>query len=284
MILLGANMQTAAVINFPATKVLDPHAVGAESWRHLKGNAKADRQHWRNIGESLLIGKREHPSDKLFGSWCRDMGYADISASVRSNAMWLAETWPTLQSLQGSDLSHPTAIRAAYNASLTPKAEAAVAAALAAYARILAASKMSREHWRLIGEALLEGRRQHATNRAFIDWCRAEGFLDLPHTARSDAVWLAENWDGLHEALDNSAYDHPTQIRADYSYWYGPVTPPRAWVSLHMLSHTCIVISKSQHAVMQEITYASSSKTRIWRMCVHMAGNALRNRKSRRDH
>lgn len=34
-----------------------------------------------------------HKSDKLFGQWCKDVGFGDLHRNYRGSAMWLAQNW-----------------------------------------------------------------------------------------------------------------------------------------------------------------------------------------------
>lgn len=71
-----------------------------------------------------------------------------------------------------------------------------------------------RENWRMVGEALLVGRRMHKADRAFGKWCKDEGF-DMDARVRSDAMWLVENWGGFQQL--ETAESHPTGIRQAYN-------------------------------------------------------------------
>lgn len=91
---------------------------GKRAYQKIKADAATMRENWRAVGEALLVGRKLHPSNQAFGKWCVEEGF-DMDPSVRSNAMWLAENWPVLQSLQDDTLVHPTGIRQAYNESLS---------------------------------------------------------------------------------------------------------------------------------------------------------------------
>lgn len=61
------------------------------------------------VGEALLVGRKLNPSNQGFGKWCREMGFGDMDAQTRSDAMWWASyrggnTIP-------SDMTHPKNIR-----------------------------------------------------------------------------------------------------------------------------------------------------------------------------
>lgn len=112
-------MAVAQVIQFPTTNPTSDESIiegAVRFWKETKARASQDREGWRMIGQALLIGRKLHPSDKLFGQWCREQGF-DMDRFCRANAAWLAENWSTVQSLHSS-CAHPTAIRAAYNAAL----------------------------------------------------------------------------------------------------------------------------------------------------------------------
>ncbi|EWY36069.1 hypothetical protein N825_30145 [Skermanella stibiiresistens SB22] len=105
------------------TTTTDAVSVGQQAWDRIKANGKMMREDWRLVGEALLVGRNKFTTatgglyNKGFGQWCRESGFSDIDASVRSNAMWMVESWNSiLQSLQDrADLCRPTTIRAAYN-------------------------------------------------------------------------------------------------------------------------------------------------------------------------
>lgn len=62
------------------------------------------------MGEALLVGRKEHPSNQAFSKWCAALGF-DMDNSVRSNAMWMAENWASCNDYK-TEISHPTALRA----------------------------------------------------------------------------------------------------------------------------------------------------------------------------
>jgi len=84
-----------------------------------------------------------------------------------------------------------------------------------AWTRIKGRAKMDREDWRKVGEALLYGRRLHASDKLFGQWCRDQGFDDLDRSSRADAIWLAENWSTVGGSY-SSDISHPHLIRAAY--------------------------------------------------------------------
>lgn len=86
----------------------------------------------------------------------------------------------------------------------------------AAWTRIKTASKMMRDDWRKVGEALLVGRKANRSDKLFGQWVKANGFGDIPSTARKDALWMVEHWDLLDKACPVAAC-HPTHIRAAYN-------------------------------------------------------------------
>lgn len=93
-----------------------------------------------------------------------------------------------------------------------------------AWIRIKTASKMMREDWRKVGEALLIGRRKFTNERGglnkkgFGQWCKAEGFGDIDARVRSDALWVVDHWVSIFQVLeDRPDACHPTHIRAAYN-------------------------------------------------------------------
>lgn len=90
-----------------------------------------------------------------------------------------------------------------------------VAEGTEAWKRIKQRARMDREDWKLVGEALLIGRRDNKSNQAFGRWCRENGFGDMRPATRADALWLVERWDEvwsvLHGVQDGNA--HPTHVR-----------------------------------------------------------------------
>jgi hypothetical protein len=51
------------------------------------------RQLWREVGEALLVGRREHRADRAFAQWVRENGFDDVSRHHRADSMWLAQNW-----------------------------------------------------------------------------------------------------------------------------------------------------------------------------------------------
>ncbi|WP_108662926.1 DUF2786 domain-containing protein [Acuticoccus kandeliae] len=73
--------------------------------------------------------------------------------------------------------------------------------------------------WHEIGKALLVGRgsgESQKKTKAFGVWCKEHGFDDIKSTVRSDAIWLAENWDEVRRLLHGVQQTHPTHIRSAY--------------------------------------------------------------------
>ena len=68
-------------------------ARGQRAWHRIKATAAEQRELWREVGEALLVGRRMHKSDKLFGQWCKEQGFDDMHRNYRSAAMWLAQNW-----------------------------------------------------------------------------------------------------------------------------------------------------------------------------------------------
>lgn len=91
-----------------------------------------------------------------------------------------------------------------------------------AWKRIKDRARMDRDDWKLVGEALLIGRRLHPgkkNDRAFGQWCREHGFGDMHRNTRTDAMWLAENWDAVWAcalAECTSDLSNPQHIRQAY--------------------------------------------------------------------
>lgn len=91
----------------------------------IQTNSKMMREDWRKIGEALLIGRKLHKSDKHFGQWCKEKGFGDMDRRDRADAMWLAENWATVDSVD-SNHCHPTHIRQTYRDSQSGSAVALV--------------------------------------------------------------------------------------------------------------------------------------------------------------
>lgn len=82
------------------------------AWSRIKSTAAEQRQLWREVGEALLVGRRMHKSDKLFGQWCRAQGF-DMDRRYRSAAMWLTDNWTATGSIAPTT-SDPIAVQAAF--------------------------------------------------------------------------------------------------------------------------------------------------------------------------
>ena len=87
---------------------------GQQAWKAIKATAEEQRTLWLAVGEALMYGRLENPSNQAFGKWCVTAGF-DMDRRVRADAMWFAENYAVVQSLDNDGLSHPTAIRAAFN-------------------------------------------------------------------------------------------------------------------------------------------------------------------------
>jgi hypothetical protein len=74
---------------------------------------------------------------------------------------------------------------------------------------------MDREDWRLVGEALLIGRRLNPSDKLFGQWCRESGFGDMDRNTRTDAIWLAENWTEV-VATAPAGCSNPKHLRQAY--------------------------------------------------------------------
>ena len=66
-------------------------ARGQRAWGRIKATAAEQRELWREVGEALLVGRRLHKSDKLFGQWIKEHGFGDMDRRYRADSMWLAE-------------------------------------------------------------------------------------------------------------------------------------------------------------------------------------------------
>lgn len=66
-------------------------ARGQRAWGRIKATAAEQRELWREVGEALLVGRRLHKSDKLFGQWIKENGFGDMDRRYRADSMWLAE-------------------------------------------------------------------------------------------------------------------------------------------------------------------------------------------------
>lgn len=88
---------------------------------------------------------------------------------------------------------------------------AVISAGRTAWRRLKSSAPEQRQLWREVGEALLEGRYQNSADQDFGAWCLLHGF-DMDAAERSNAMWLAENWDSVWDRLKPSQ-GHPTTIR-----------------------------------------------------------------------
>jgi hypothetical protein len=105
------------------------------------------------------------------------------------------------------------------------------------WGRIKTNGKMMREDWRLVGEALLVGRRKFTTadgglyKKGFGQWCRESGFGDIDQRVRTDAMWLAQEWEATQQLLvGRPGLCYPPNIRELYRELTAdtaePVIPP----------------------------------------------------------
>lgn len=85
-------------------------ARGQRAWHRIKATAAEQRELWREVGEALLVGRKQNPSNQGFSKWCKEMGFDDMNPRVRSDAMWMAENPAVFQSLENG-ITHPTALR-----------------------------------------------------------------------------------------------------------------------------------------------------------------------------
>lgn len=87
---------------------------GQRAWRRIKATAQEQRELWRDIGEALLVGRRLHKSDKMFGYWIKEKGFDDIPTRTRTDTMWLAGAYSEVTSGLELGVSHPNNIREWY--------------------------------------------------------------------------------------------------------------------------------------------------------------------------
>lgn len=52
-----------------------------------------------------------HKADQKFSQWCKEHGFGDIKARVRSAAMWLAGNWSEVTTDLDCGLTHPVNIQ-----------------------------------------------------------------------------------------------------------------------------------------------------------------------------
>jgi hypothetical protein len=74
---------------------------------------------------------------------------------------------------------------------------------------------LARVAWRDYGAALLEGRKQTASDKVFGEWVKTYGLdagLAAHRNVRADAMWLAEHWEQV-TAQTSVQYTHPSDIR-----------------------------------------------------------------------
>lgn len=86
---------------------------GQRAWTAIKTSAQEQRALWLEIGVALNYGKEMHPSNQAFSKWCNETGFGDISASVRSNALWFAKNEASCTGCKR--VGHPTHIRQWFN-------------------------------------------------------------------------------------------------------------------------------------------------------------------------
>ena len=85
-------------------------------------------------------------------------------------------------------------------------------------------SRMTREDWMLVGQALMEGKKWCATHpgyggdKGFGKWCAENGFDDIPRMDRADAMWLLSKdcQDLLYHNDTVNLFNHPRVIRAAF--------------------------------------------------------------------
>lgn len=90
-------------------------ARGQRAWNRIKATAAEQRELWREVGEALLVGRKQNPSNQGFSKWCKENGFEDLDRHDRADAMWLAEHWALCDGHTTADLSHPSRIRRWFN-------------------------------------------------------------------------------------------------------------------------------------------------------------------------
>lgn len=82
----------------------------------IETTAAEQRELWRDVGEALLVGRKQNPSNKEFSKWCKENGFGDMDRRDRADAMWLTEHWSLLSNgTTTPGLSHPHRIRVWFN-------------------------------------------------------------------------------------------------------------------------------------------------------------------------
>lgn len=109
------NPDPSSTTTKPNMSTLIPHTDsivvrGISAWSRIKTTAAEQRQLWREVGEALLVGRAQNPSNQAFGLWCEDKGF-DMDARVRSDAMWLAQNWESCSIEWKTGDTHPSNIR-----------------------------------------------------------------------------------------------------------------------------------------------------------------------------
>ncbi len=118
---------------------------------------------------------------------------------------------------------------------IIPLASAVVTRGQRAWGSIKATASEQRQLWRDVGEALLVGRQENLSDRAFKAWCDEMGFGDIKPDTRGDAMWLATNWSVIVTDLD---LIHPHAIRKA-SRDAVPAPAPSPDLDLTDLLHEC---------------------------------------------
>jgi len=88
---------------------------GQRAWTFIKKSAADQRQAWREVGEALAYGRALHKADRAFSQWIKEQGFDDIPRGTRADAMWLAQHWCEVSNDSTPDITHPHALRAAFN-------------------------------------------------------------------------------------------------------------------------------------------------------------------------
>lgn len=90
-------------------------ARGQRAWNRIKATAAEQRELWREVGEALLVGRKQNPSNQGFSKWCKEMGFDDLDRRVRADAMWLASLSGNQTTAWPSGISNPGELRRWFN-------------------------------------------------------------------------------------------------------------------------------------------------------------------------
>jgi hypothetical protein len=104
------------------------------------------------------------------------------------------------QSIRSFDMS---------NTQVIEMKDGAVFAGQRAWLQIKKSAGQQREWWRIVGQALLVGRKLHKADQKFSQWCKEMGFGDMDRRIRADAMWFAQS--GV--CPTDTSISAPTEIR-----------------------------------------------------------------------